>query len=171
MAHVAVAPGQARLVEIFQDLDGQIAPDPGALTERRDADRSLLGDHRLECLRVRLQGEQARLNIKAAVVGAERAEFDYPIPHADGREMLETLSVGRVQKTRHLVRHAGREWEVDEFEGENAGLVVAELELEHVEAAFERPDWLGEEVTDDVRYYNHSLAMRPYRQWRDTESA
>lgn len=122
-------------------------------------------------VRVRLQGEQARLNIKAAVVGAERAEFDYPIPHADGREMLETLSVGRVQKTRHLVRHAGREWEVDEFEGENAGLVVAELELEHVEAAFERPDWLGEEVTDDVRYYNHSLAMRPYRQWRDTESA
>lgn len=122
-------------------------------------------------VRVRVHGEQARLNIKAAVVGAERAEFDYPIPFADGEEMLNTLSIGRVQKTRHLVRIGDHEWEVDEFAGDNRGLVVAEIELDHVEAAFERPDWLGEEVTDDERYYNHRLSVTPYCRWHGGEGA
>ena len=119
-------------------------------------------------VRVRLTDEEARLNIKASVVGAERAEYDYPLPLADGREMLETLCVARLSKTRHLVEHAGRLWEVDEFHGDNAALVVAEIELEAADAVFERPDWLGVEVTEDPRYYNHSLAVNPYRRWAES---
>lgn len=116
-------------------------------------------------VRVRLEGAAARLNIKAAVIGARRAEYEVPLPVADAREILETLCVGRVEKTRHYVELDGLTWEIDEFEGENAGLVVAEVELERADQAFERPDWLGREVTNERAYYNHALALKPYRRW------
>lgn len=116
-------------------------------------------------VRVRIGGGEARLNIKASVVGSARAEYDYPMPVADADEILATLCVGRVDKQRHLVEHAGHTWEIDEFSGENAGLIVAELELGSRDESFVRPDWLGIEVTDDARYYNHALALRPYRDW------
>lgn len=116
-------------------------------------------------VRVRLDGAEARLNIKAAVVGAARAEYDYPMPQADAREMLEQLCVGRVEKTRHYVERAPHVWEIDEFTGDNAGLVVAEIELAAVDERFDRPAWLGREVTDDARYYNHALALTPWRAW------
>ena len=115
--------------------------------------------------RVRVDDHEARLNIKAAVVGSARAEYDYPIPRADAEEILDTLCVGVVDKTRHLVDFEGHRWEVDEFEGANAGLVVAEIELGAVDESFARPDWLGEEVTEQRCYYNHALAMHPYREW------
>ncbi|HEX4871424.1 MAG TPA: CYTH domain-containing protein [Nevskiaceae bacterium] len=116
-------------------------------------------------VRVRIQGEEARLNIKAAVVGAARAEYDYPLPLADAEQILGGLCVGRVEKTRHYVERDGLTWEIDEFHGDNAGLVVAEVELGAVDQRIVHPPWLGEEVTEDVRYYNHSLALRPYAQW------
>lgn len=116
-------------------------------------------------VRVRTEGESARLNIKAAVVGATRAEFDYEVPPGDAREILAKLCVGRLEKVRHFVEHAGHTWEIDEFGGANAGLVVAELELSREDEAFERPPWLGEEVTHDRRYYNHALALQPYATW------
>lgn len=116
-------------------------------------------------VRVRVDDREARLNIKAAVVGAARAEYDYPMPRADAQEILDTLCVGRVDKTRHYVHHGGHLWEIDEFSGASAGLVVAEIELAAVDAGFARPDWLGEEVTDDARYYNHALAVLPWRRW------
>ena len=109
---------------------------------------------------------EARLNIKAAVVGHTRAEYDYGIPVADAREILDKLCVGRLTKTRHYIEFAGHTWEVDEFLGDNQGLVVAELELDTADAVFERPDWLGAEVTDDRRYYNHHLALHPYKTWK-----
>ncbi|MFP5357646.1 MAG: CYTH domain-containing protein [Gammaproteobacteria bacterium] len=118
-------------------------------------------------MRVRIQGEEARLNIKAAVVGSARAEFDYGIPLDEGREILASLCVGVLAKTRHFVEFDGLTWEVDEFEGRNAGLVVAELELDRVDQAFSRPPWLGREVTQDRRYYNHYLALHPYQSWPD----
>ncbi|HWU68002.1 MAG TPA: CYTH domain-containing protein, partial [Stenotrophobium sp.] len=117
-------------------------------------------------VRVRLEGDQARLNIKAAVIGAARAEYEYGIPVADARELLQ-LCAGRLQKTRHHVEVGGLLWEIDEFHGDNAPLVVAELELAAIDQAFMRPDWLGNEVTDDRRYYNHHLALHPYRHWPD----
>jgi adenylate cyclase len=116
-------------------------------------------------VRVRIQGEAAYLNLKSREVGHTRQEFDYPIPVQDARALLALCVGGLVDKRRHLVRHGAHLWEVDEFLGENAGLVVAEIELDHAGEAFERPTWLGEEVTDDVRYYNLALAAHPYRRW------
>lgn len=116
-------------------------------------------------VRVRIQGDGAFLNMKSREAGTTRQEFEYPIPVADARALLALSVGGRIEKRRHYVEHGGHVWEVDEFLGDNAGLVVAELELDDAGEAFERPDWLGDEVTDDVRYYNLALASRPYRDW------
>jgi adenylate cyclase len=116
-------------------------------------------------VRVRIAGERAFLTIKGAAIGATRAEFEYEIPVADARQLLPLCDGALVRKRRHVVEHAGNRWEVDEFEGDNTGLVVAELELQAAGQAFARPEWLGREVTDDPRYYNSSLAAHPYRNW------
>lgn len=132
----------------------------------------LSGEGGLTSIRVRLQGPEARLNIKAAVVGSARAEYDYEVPLKDAHEILDTLCVGLVDKTRHYIdAEDGLTWEIDEFAGANAGLIVAELELRHVDQGFVRPSWLGREVTDDRRYYNHALALHPYRDWPATDRA
>lgn len=117
-------------------------------------------------VRVRVCGDRAWLNIKSAQMGAERMEFEYAIPAEDGREMLSTLAgAGLIQKVRHHVRHGGHVWEVDEFGGANAPLVVAEIELDRIDERFERPVWAGAEVTDDRRYYNVWLSDHPYSSW------
>lgn len=117
-------------------------------------------------VRVRLEGTQARLNIKSATLGVARLEFEYPLPVEDAHTLLEQLCARPfVDKTRYPVPHQGHLWEVDVFEGDNAGLVVAEIELADPEEPFARPAWVGEEVTDDPRYYNVSLVRHPYRSW------
>ncbi len=117
-------------------------------------------------VRVRLSGDRACLNIKSATSAIRRLEYDYEIPLAEGREILQQLCKGRcVEKTRYRVEHAGHLWEVDVFEGDNAGLVVAEIELDDEDEVFERPAWLGEEVSDDPRYYNMNLAEHPFSRW------
>lgn len=116
-------------------------------------------------VRVRIQGEQAFLNLKSRDIGHTRQEFDYPIPVDDARALLALCVGGRIDKRRHLVRHGGLLWEVDEFLGDNAGLVVAEVELDDAGQAIALPDWVGAEVTDDVRYYNLALAAHPYTRW------
>ena len=119
-------------------------------------------------VRVRVQGEQAFLNIKSATLGVWRREFDYPIPLRDAEEMLEYLcEVPLIEKTRFHVEHAGHTWEVDVFEGDNAGLVVAEIELDSEDQAFEKPAWAGDEVSHDPRYYNVCLVKHPFKEWRD----
>lgn len=121
-------------------------------------------------VRVRMSGARAHLNIKGATVGATRREFEYAIPAADAAVLLDELCSGPlIEKTRHRVRHAGHVWEVDVFAGDNAGLVVAEVELAAADEAFERPAWLGTEVTDDPRYYNVSLVEHPFNRWSDAE--
>jgi len=116
-------------------------------------------------VRVRIAGAEAFLNIKSREAGHTRQEFDYPIPLEDGRALLALCTGGTIDKRRHLVHHAGHLWEVDEFLGDNAGLVVAEVELGAADEAFERPPWLGEEVTDQARYYNLALASHPFNRW------
>ncbi len=119
-------------------------------------------------VRVRIAGERADLNLKGITIGASRSEFEYPLPLADGRYMLDHYCGERtVEKLRHYLDFDGRRWEIDEFLGRNAGLVVAEIELEAEEADFRRPPWLGCEVTGDERYYNLMLADRPYGSWKD----
>jgi adenylate cyclase len=117
-------------------------------------------------VRVRTMGEQAVLTIKGPNTGAVRREFEYEIPLDDANDMLDDLCERPlIEKTRYKVEFAGHTWEVDEFFGENAGLVVAELELQAEDEDFARPDWLGEEVTDDPRYFNSNLVLRPYTTW------
>jgi adenylate cyclase len=120
-------------------------------------------------VRVRRSGEQAWLNIKSAQLGIERAEFEYPMPLADAEEMLATLCDGVLEKIRHHVTVDGALFEIDEFFGENAGLVVAEIELTSPDAAFPQPSWLGREVSHLVRYFNVNLIAHPYAHWTQDE--
>lgn len=120
-------------------------------------------------VRVRIAGDMAFLNMKSRELGHTRQEFDYPIPVHDAEALLRLCVGGLIDKTRHYVRHAGFLWEIDVFEGENAGLMVAEIELPSADTEFARPDWVGREVTDELRYYNLALAERPYAQWADEE--
>lgn len=117
-------------------------------------------------VRVRIDGDHANLNIKNATLDIERQEFEYPVPLADAREMLDSLCAGRaLSKLRHWVDHQGDTWEVDVFEGANRGLVLAEIEIEDRDQRFPIPDWVGGEVSGDERYLNSYLAVTPYTTW------
>ena len=120
-------------------------------------------------VRVRIEGEAAFLNIKSRELGTTRQEFEYPVPVAEAQALLKLCVGGLVEKNRHYVAHAGHLWEVDEFLGDNAGLVVAEIELADADESFARPDWAGPEATHAPRYYNLALASRPFSQWREDE--
>ena len=117
-------------------------------------------------VRVRIAGGRAHLNIKSATLGIRRSEFEYEIPVADAEEMLETVAQRPfIDKIRYRVQCGDHVWELDRFEGDNAGLVVAELELASEEEAFEMPAWAGEEVSGDPRYYNVNLVKHPFKRW------
>ena len=120
-------------------------------------------------VRVRIAGDDAFLNLKSRELGHTRQEFDYPIPVADARALLALCVGGVIDKRRHYVTHGGHLWEVDEFLGDNAGLVVAEIELDNADEHFAMPQWAGREATDAPRYYNLALASRPYSQWSEAE--
>ncbi|HEU4818646.1 CYTH domain-containing protein [Janthinobacterium sp.] len=125
-----------------------------------------LSSARERVVRVRIEGEQAMLTIKGANVGAKRGEWEYPIPLADAVELLDGLcEQPLIEKYRHRIEHAGMVWEVDEFLGANAGLVVAEIELASEDQPFEKPEWIGAEVSGDARYYNANLIRHPFSQW------
>ncbi len=117
-------------------------------------------------IRVRIKGNKAELNIKQTVDGIHRLEYEYEIPLDDAQEILDRVALRPlIDKTRHHVSIGPHLWEIDEFHGENAGLIVAEIELDDADEVFERPDWLGEEVSTDQRYFNSSLSARPYTTW------
>lgn len=125
-----------------------------------------LSSHPDRVVRVRIEGDAAMLTIKGRSVGASRGEWEYPIPLADAERFLASLcEQPLIEKTRYRIRHEGMVWEVDEFLGANAGLVVAEIELEAEDQPFSRPDWLGAEVTDDARYFNANLISHPFSEW------
>ena len=132
---------------------------------------SMRNDTQKASVRVRIAGETAFLNIKSRELGHTRQEFEYQVPVADAQNLLALCIGGLIDKTRHEVRHAGFRWEVDEFHGENAGLIVAEIELPSADADFDKPGWAGREVTCDLRYYNLALADRPYSRWTSEEKA
>lgn len=116
-------------------------------------------------VRVRVEGEQAYMTVKGRSVGATRGEWEYPIPLADANELLALCAQPLVEKYRRRIEFAGNVWEVDEFLGANQGLVVAEIELGAEDQPFDKPDWIGAEVTHDKRYYNSNLARHPYSAW------
>jgi adenylate cyclase len=119
-------------------------------------------------IRIRISDTTAWLNIKSATIGTQRLEYEYEIPLTDANEMLAQLCKKPIiEKVRHFVTYDNKLWEIDEFSGDNAGLIVAEIELNSLNESFKKPSWLGTEVTDDKRYYNNNLAINPYSQWSD----
>lgn len=136
--------------------------------------QAYLTDHRAgrASVRVRLLDDRGELNIKSLELGISREEFQYDIPGDEARQMLDHLCTGpEIKKTRHWVRAGGHLWEIDEFEGDNAGLIVAEVELESEAERIDPPDWLGPEVTHLPRYFNVALVQRPFREWTAFEQA
>ena len=125
-----------------------------------------LNRDKIRTVRVRIAGDAGFLTVKGVSVGATRAEFEYAIPLADAQALLALCDGPLIEKTRHVLVHQGTRWEVDEFAGDNAGLVVAEVELQSEAQAFDLPGWLGDEVTHDARYFNSNLASRPFNTWR-----
>ncbi|MCW8987501.1 MAG: CYTH domain-containing protein [Gammaproteobacteria bacterium] len=117
-------------------------------------------------VRVRIQGKRAFLNIKSATIDITRQEFEYEIPLDDATEMLETLcEKPLIEKNRYILKMGKHAWEIDVFSGDNEGLIVAEIELSDQNEHFDKPDWLGAEVSDDARYYNVNLVKHPFKDW------
>ena len=117
-------------------------------------------------VRVRVAGDRAFITLKGATQGIARSEFEYPIPVEDANELLNGLCASPlIEKYRHKIDINGLVWEVDEFLGENQGLVIAEVELENADQTIELPDWIGEDVSHDSRYYNSNLVNHPFSGW------
>lgn len=116
-------------------------------------------------VRVRLTDTEAFLTIKGQSIGASRHEFEYNIPTEDARHMLDNLCISELSKIRYFIPHDGHTWEVDEFLGQNAGLIVAEIELSSEDEPFSLPDWVDKDVTSEKKYTNSNLAVKPYGQW------
>ena len=116
-------------------------------------------------VRVRVRGDKGRLAVKGPNRGPVRTEFEYDIPRSDAEDMLEMCIRPLIEKRRSLVDHGGFTWEIDDFEGANEGLVVAEVELDEEDDDPLTPEWAGEEVTGDPRYYNANLVQHPFADW------
>lgn len=116
-------------------------------------------------IRVRLAAGKGYLNIKGLTTGATRLEYEYEIPGPEAAELLDHFAVTELTKTRYTLSYKKKTWEVDEFSGSNAGLIVAEIELQSEDENFELPEWTDREVTDDARYYNTNLTLNPYCNW------
>ena len=117
-------------------------------------------------VRVRTIDDDGYLTIKGITTGATRMEHEYKIPKKDATEMIDELCEKPIiEKNRYKIDFAGFTWEVDEFFGENQGLIVAEIELENEEQSFEKPEWIGDEVTGDPKYFNSNLIVNPYTKW------
>ena len=125
-----------------------------------------LSSQKERTVRVRIEGDRAVITIKGRSVGATRGEWEYPIPVQDAAELLDGLcEQPLIEKYRRKITNGAHVWEVDEFLGANAGLVVAEIELRAEDEAFDKPEWVADEVTDDARYYNSNLIRHPFSNW------
>ena len=112
------------------------------------------------------KGDDYYITIKGNKIGISRFEFEYKIPKSDALELFKNFcEIGVINKTRHYVKHSGHVWEIDEFHGDNQGLIVAEIELSTENEKFEIPSWVSKEVTSDPKYYNMNLTIEPYKNW------
>ncbi|MEI7490500.1 MAG: CYTH domain-containing protein [Bacteroidota bacterium] len=136
-------------------------PKPAGILYRQ----GYLNDEPGKTVRVRLAGGKGLLTIKGPSVKTTRHEFEFEIPFNDANEILDLFSLKEVEKTRYRILFNQNTWEVDVFSGENEGLIMAEIELNHADDSFEIPSWITDEVTDDPRYYNSYLAAKPFKTW------
>jgi adenylate cyclase len=142
-----------------------------AVTRSVDYRQGYLSSTAASSIRVRISDNQAWLNIKSATIGNWRNEYEYEIPLQDATEIIDNLCrKPLIEKTRHFVEHAQHCWEIDEFKGANEGLIVAEIELSATDEKFTKPPWIGQEVTDDSRYYNNNLSSQPFSTWDNNAS-
>jgi len=116
-------------------------------------------------IRIRVTDAEAYITIKGSSAGFSRSEFEYTIPAADGVQLLDNFAVSELEKYRFNINYAGKLWEVDEFLGDNQGLLMAEIELDSEDEKFELPPWITTEVTGDKRYYNSFLSVNPFKSW------
>ncbi|HVW97345.1 MAG TPA: CYTH domain-containing protein [Mucilaginibacter sp.] len=136
-----------------------------AKPEGRYLRQGYLTDRKEATIRVRLDGDKAFITIKGATTGISRKEFEYEIPAEDGTELLNEFAPAAIEKVRFDIIFEGKLWEVDEFLGDNAGLIVAEIELTNENEHFVLPDWVSAEVSHDARYFNANLLKNPFRSW------
>jgi adenylate cyclase len=116
-------------------------------------------------IRVRVTDKQAFITIKGATAGISRKEFEYEIPVADGTELLNGFAISEIEKIRYRLYFGNKLWEIDDFLGDNSGLLVAEIELQQENEGFDLPDWITLEVSHDAKYYNSNLSKNPYKNW------
>jgi len=121
----------------------------------------------IKTIRVRQTPNKGYLTIKGISAGATRQEYEYEIPLDEARELLDNFSISELSKIRYIINFNNKIWEVDEFLGQNYGLILAEIELKSEEEMYDIPDWLGMEVTNDQRYYNANLTINPYKDWKE----
>jgi len=133
--------------------------------ESKYCKQSYLSTDENKVVRVRVLGEKGFLTIKSKVEGISRHEFEYEIPISDAKKMIALFGQNVIEKTRYLIPYENHTWEVDVFEGENKGLVIAEIELQSEDESFSIPNWIAKEVTGDAKYYNSNLQSKPYYSW------
>ena len=117
-------------------------------------------------VRIRVANDAAYITLKGASTGISRSEYEYTIPVNEGNEILNNFATSSIQKTRYNIEYAVHTWEVDVFTGDNTGLIIAEIELQNEDEQFEKPEWVGQEVSHDNRYTNASLSVYPYKDWK-----
>jgi adenylate cyclase len=156
------------LKELAMEIERKFLVDTALWTPRGAGTRytqGYLSSAKERTVRVRREGDRAVLTIKGPTRGISRLELEYPIPLADAEAMFPLCEQPLIEKVRHAEEHGGRTWEIDVFAGENAGLVVAEVELAHENDLVDVPPWAIREVSDDPRYYNANLIANPYKNW------
>ena len=118
-------------------------------------------------VRVRVKNKQGTMTIKGRTINISREEYEFPVPYDIAVDMIHKFATGIIEKIRYNIPYKGKLWEVDEFSGANAGLIIAEVELNSEDEEIELPEWVGDEVSSDPRYYNANLAKHPYQEWED----
>ena len=134
--------------------------------EGRKIRQGYLLNANLKNIRIRIFGDEAFVTFKGATSGITRREYEYAIPVSDAAELLDNFAEAEIAKTRFCLEIAGNVWEVDVFEGDNEGLIMAEIELDTEDDTFDTPPWIGAEVSDDDRYYNSNLSIHPFKSWK-----
>ena len=135
------------------------------VSEEKEITQGYLNANPNRTVRIRIAGKQGFLTIKSKSKGCVRSEFEYEIPIEDATELIELCEKPILSKTRFIVKFENHTWEIDVFEKENKGLVVAEIELSKEDEFFLTPDWIGKEVTEETKYYNSQLIENPYSEW------
>lgn len=121
-------------------------------------------------IRIRLTDSTAYLTIKGISTGISRPEFEYEIPQSEAKDLLDNFCDSELSKTRYTIEHQGKTWEVDVFHDANEGLIIAEIELQSEDEAFDLPEWVTLEVSDDIRYFNSNLTENPFSAWTKIKS-